>query len=74
MWVRGTIGKDKEEKCLYWETEVERGTKKTKLEGRERERGSCQPLESEFEKLSSIFAILRPVVEGKGSAAYRDRT
>lgn len=42
--------------------------------GRQKERESCQPLESEPEKLSSIFAILRPVVEGKGSDAYRDRT
>lgn len=35
--LKDSVGKDKEVKCLYWETEVERGTKKTKLEGRKRE-------------------------------------
>lgn len=40
----------------------------------EKAEGSCQPLESELEKPSSIFVILRPAVEVEGSAAYRERT
>lgn len=38
-----------------------------------RPREPRQSLESELEKPSSIFAILRPAVEMEGSPAYRDR-
>lgn len=39
--MRGAIGKDKEEKCLYQETEIEVRTKEAKLR---RQRGRVSPL------------------------------
>lgn len=60
------MAREEEEEFLCWEAG---GNKEAALEGR----GSWQPLESELEQPSSVFAVLRPAMDMEGSTAFRDR-